>query len=523
MRQRPQLPQGHGELLVRPPFTDWATLIETNRAGRSDWDFTVGGLGVGEMVGRARQEVIAAGAGFSARMGVQIREPRRAADPLVMTGHQPELYHAGVWVKDFLLQRISEEADATAIDIVVDSDGFDIVSVTAPCMRPETRRCAQHLAVGSEGGCYACASVPSAHDIEQFCTAGDEMLSTLPAPSIRRHFGEFCEGLREAVVSAENLSEVVTFARRRYEAAAGSDYLELPVTTMSRTSSFSRFVVHLAHDARRFAEDYNSELGEYRTATRTRSSAQPFPDLAIEQDAVELPVWALWNRRRETVWAQQAGDSVRLVAGGEELAELPADFDLAEARVASLSAVLAPKALALTLFLRTFCCDLFIHGVGGGRYDRVTDGVMRRHFGIEPPAFAVASMTMYLPLGAHVVTEEEVSAARERLNRLEHNPNELLGEVEFEDPSERVQATQLAEEKAELVRAIGKPDADKKALGARIREVNRALTEVLAPVRAELEAELAGLEAQRDASDILTDRTYPFCYWSPLEIADHVR
>ena len=35
---------------------------------------------------------------------------------------------------------------------------------------------------------------------------------------------------------------------------------------------------------------------------------------------------------------------------------------------------IAPKALALTLFARMFVCDLFIHGVGGGRYDRVTDG-----------------------------------------------------------------------------------------------------------------------------------------------------
>ena len=135
-------------------------------------------------------------------------------------------------------------------------------------------------------------------------------------------------------------------------------------------------------------------------------------------------------------------------------------------------ALIAPKALALTLFVRLFCCDLFIHGVGGGRYDQVTDGVIRHYFGVEPPAFVVASMTMYLPLGAHVVSDEEVGAARERLNRLEHNPDALLGEVEFDSDAERDRATDLAAEKTRLVEQIAKPDADKKALGIRIREVN---------------------------------------------------
>jgi hypothetical protein len=175
------------------------------------------------------------------------------------------------------------------------------------------------------------------------------------------------------------------------------------------------------------------------------------------------------------------------------------------------------------MFVRLFACDLFIHGVGGGRYDRVTDGVCRRYFGVEPPAFVVASITMYLPLGAHIVTEDEVSDARARLNRLEHNPDALLGEVDFDTAEERVAAVALAAEKNELVLAIAVPDADKKTIGMRIREVNAQLAALLAPLRAGMEAEVASLEEQLSASEILTDRTYPFCFWSPLEVADKAR
>jgi hypothetical protein len=188
--------------------------------------------------------------------------------------------------------------------------------------------------------------------------------------------------------------------------------------------------------------------------------------------------------------------------------------------LAASAELFAPKALALTLFTRVFVCDLMIHGVGGGRYDRVTDGVCRRYFGIEPPAFVVASITMYLPLGAHIVTEEEVAAAKERLNRLEHNPDALLGEVEFDSADEQHHAATLAAEKSDLVVAIASPDADKKAVGLRIRQVNAALADLLAPLKQEMADEVAALESQLAASEILTDRTYPFCFWAPQEVAD---
>ncbi len=126
----------------------------------------------------------------------------------------------------------------------------------------------------------------------------------------------------------------------------------------------------------------------------------------------------------------------------------------------------APKALLLTMFTRLFLCDLFIHGVGGGGYDQVTDGIIRRYFGIEPPRFVVASLTMFLPLGAHVVTDAEVQAATERLNRFEHNPDALICDVEFDSVEERERALGLAREKSELVSAMKQPDADKKRLGA---------------------------------------------------------
>ncbi len=522
---KPVLPAGHGEILTRPEFGEWERLVRENRTAAAAWSFSVAGTPVSEYRALARAEMCEIASSFSRKLGVAVKEAGDASAPIVATGHQPELYHPGVWIKDFLLQRLADESRATAIDVVVDTDGFDAVAVTAPCMTPGVERCHQYLAVGAADGYFAGAPVPGAGDLADFCSAADAMLASLPSPAIRRHFAAFCEQLSSAAVDAENLAELITIARRRYEASAGTDYLELPLTRMAHSRAWAAFVVDLALNAGRFAEAYNAELAEYRVVNKTRTAAQPFPDLAWDETGVELPLWHISDGRRESVRAVVGtGDGTRLVgAGGEPIADLASDPHDAVRALVDAGAVLAPKALALTLFLRLFVTDLMIHGVGGGRYDRVTDGVCRRYYGVEPPAFVVASMTMYLPLGAHVVTDDEVAAAKERLNRLEHNPDALLDEVEFDSVHEQARAVALAAEKNALVNAIAQPTADKKALGSRIREVNAELSSLLAPLRQELSDAVAGLEAQRSASEILTDRTYPFCFWSPEEVADKAR
>ena len=521
---KPTLPAGHGEVLTRPAFSQWQALARANHDAAATWEFTVAGVPATELRARARREALDAASGFSEKLGVALTERRDPTGLVVATGHQPEFYHPGVWIKDFLLQRLSEEAQAAAFDVVVDTDGFDSLAVSSPCLSPGVSRCQQYLAVGGSQATYGGSAVPTERDLEAFCSAAGSMLETLPAPAIARHFSAFCDDLRSARETADNLAELVTIARRRYEASADTDYLELPLTWLVRSSAFGAFVLDIACNAERFRRAYNGELGEYRTVNKTRNAAQPFPDLGEEGGRIELPLWSIADSARSAVWVEPGSDGVVrfFSAGGELLVECARDADLAEA-LSAAGVVFAPKALLLTLFVRLFCCDLFIHGVGGGRYDSVTDGVCRRYFGIEPPAFAVASITMYLPIGAHTITDEELAAAKDRLNRLEHNPDALLAEVEFDSAEEREAALALATEKAELVAAIARPDADRKTIGLRIKAANAELAALLAPLRQGMEDELATLESQRAAAEILTDRTYPFCLWSPQEVADKAR
>lgn len=522
VHQRPVLPHGHGELLTRPGFAEWPELLVENHERLAVEDARLGGMPLARLRLAARREALAEAAAFTARVAVGVAETSGDTTLVALTGHQPELFHPGVWIKNFLLDALCEQTGATGMNLVVDTDTFDGVELHAPCLHPQVGRCAQRLVAGGPDRTYVGTRVPEVDVIDEFCAGGKAMVGPLPAPAIGRHFDEYCACLRSSALETKDLGELLTFARRRYESAAKTGYLELPVSRMAATGSYLRFAAQLLLDSSRFARVHNAELGEYRTRTKTRSQAQPFPDLRTDGGLVEAPFWFITDSGRQPVRVEERPGEIVVYAGAEPVTRAATDIEsLANAlRVAPL---LAPRALTLTAYARLVLGDLFIHGVGGGRYDAVTDGVIRRYLGIEPPLFVVASMTMYLPLGAHVVTEQEVSSARHRLHRLEHNPDSMLDELDFDDAEELERAQGLARAKGVLVESIKEPGVDKKVVGSRIREINAELASLLAPVSTALHDEVAFLEAQRAASEILTDRTYPFCLWSPLEVQDKVR
>jgi hypothetical protein len=513
-------PDGSSGVVTRPSAVEWTDRLQRNLALISGWDFAVAGRHVAELRASARAEALEAAHVFTHALGIGVGQSKSATAPIVAAGHQPDLYHPGVWVKNFLLQELAVRAGATPLNIAVDSDSFDTVGASFPCIGADIRRCTEYLAVGSQEACFACSDVPTQLEIEDWSEAVSRQIEALGVPAIAENFGRFATGLLPASAVSRNLAEFLTVVRRRFEAVGGTRYLEVPTTRLSRTEPFAAFVVELSTNAERLHASYNGALQDHRVAQGVRSAAQPFPDLARSGPLFELPLWSMEGHRRQGVWCERAGSEVLLLGvDGTNLATLPADPEEAIETLHSSKVTLVPKAMALTMYVRGFVSDLFIHGLGGGAYDAVTDEVFRRYFGVEPPGFVVASATMRLPLGLSLVGEDAVSASLERLNRFEHNPDAWLGEAEFSIPGERERAVELAAEKERATAAIAQPDADRKALGLRIREINATLGSMMTAQKATLEAELAEVKMRYRESEVLADRTYPYCLWSPAEMA----
>ena len=64
------------------------------------------------------------------------------------------------------------------------------------------------------------------------------------------------------------------------------------------------------------------------------------------------------------------------------------------------------------MFCRYLLGDLFIHGIGGAKYDELGDSIARRFFGIEPPEFLTLSLTAWLGLPDQAATSSELAIVR---------------------------------------------------------------------------------------------------------------
>ncbi len=67
---------------------------------------------------------------------MEVDDPTPAAT-LIAGGHQPELFHPGVWAKNFALGRVArrcspETGGGTALNLVIDSDLLPGTRVRAP-------------------------------------------------------------------------------------------------------------------------------------------------------------------------------------------------------------------------------------------------------------------------------------------------------------------------------------------------------------------------------------------------------
>jgi len=95
-----------------------------------------------------------------------------------------------------------------------------------------------------------------------------------------------------------------------------------------------------------------------------------------------------------------------------------------------------PRALTTTLFLRLAIADLFLHGIGGGKYDQITDMIIERWCGIEPPPFAVATATLHLPIRPEQATSNQTMTTheiRERNRDYLFNPERLVSESDDDE------------------------------------------------------------------------------------------
>ena len=424
--KRLRAPALSGEKLLDPALPAAVQGMWRNAQQLSETAYDVQGRSLHELRAAARLDACRLAAQYTSeyRNLPSLKRASNAAtwteQPLLLSGHQPWLFHPGVWFKNFVLSEITRGVHGTALNVIIDNDLCPSPSITVP-KGSRTQVQLAHLACDQN-------TLPlpfeerAVLDDSAFSTFGDRVVDNI-GPLVKNPLIKplWVEALL-AAKRTDNLGQRLAQARHQLEARWNMDTFEVPLSHLCQTESFRWFTVHLLAHLPRFVLLHNRALEEYRIVNRIRSQAHPFPNLKQREEWLEAPFW-VWTQ----LDPQRRALHIRHVDRGLELSDhhafrtfLPLDQDrLADDAVEQLSKLsgtgvtIRPRAVTTTMSIRLLLADLFIHGIGGDKYDQLTDVLITRFFGIHPPSFLTATATAWLP----VIKSKTATVSLRNINR----------------------------------------------------------------------------------------------------------
>ena len=175
------------------------------------------------------------------------------------------------------------------------------------------------------------------------------------------------------------------------------------------------------------------------------------------------------------------------------------------------------RALVTTLWARLVLSDLFLHGIGGAKYDQVTDALIQRFFGLRPPGILVLSATIQLPVPAPRVTAEDARAIDRRLRELTWHPDRCIPRKPCPGRCDALREVVAA--KNRWIETPTTPE-NGRTRWREIRRINGALQAWLTELRQQLLNRKSEIATALRAEAILASREYSFCLYPSQVLRD---
>ena len=311
-------PRDDGAVVAVPPLAEAARLASSNAASLDNSSLTVLGRGSREVMSAARSSMRDAAVAYLKNVDGVATYWKVAH--FVMAGHQPELFHPGVWVKNYALTRIARTIGAVSFNLVVDNDGVKSTVVHFPALHDQRPyRAMEPFDDPARGEPYEERNV---HDEELFVSLPQRVRVTWP---FRPLLHEFWDEARKAASRTRLLGDRLAAARRAIERRWGCHNLEVPVSAVCQTEPFAWFACDVLTNLPRFHAAYNDAARDYRRRYGLRSISHPVPDLATEGDWLEAPFWA-WRAGQGTrgrLMARLTPETIELRVAEEAWPALP--------------------------------------------------------------------------------------------------------------------------------------------------------------------------------------------------------
>ncbi|MFO1021960.1 MAG: hypothetical protein U0903_14900 [Planctomycetales bacterium] len=521
------VPRADRALLISPELPEAAELLLKNRALFQSVETTLLGRSFAELRQAARRTALQAAHAYTSQW-VNLSSCAACSDfdslsqaPLVLSGHQPQLFHVGVWFKNFVAGRLARESQGVGLNLVVESDMCSSTALRLPAPphgKPTFATCEFDTR-------------RSQRPWEEMHLQDRELFRTFPQRVAQAlapwGFSPLLESLWPDALKlsqrTDRLADLLTAARNSLERRWGNRNLELPISSLCQTEPFLWFLLTILNELPRFQQTYNDILAEYRRVNHLRSQTHPVPGLRQLGERIEAPfrVWLPGETRRRPLFAQRQGAEIILSDETDELLRLqfPVNGDprpaIEQLQAWQKSGVrLRTRALTTTLYSRLFLGDLFLHGIGGSKYDEMTDRLIARFFHISAPGYVTLSASLFLPLNPFPVTPRDAEHFAREEHLLHWSPEQC--EIASSAGLEPELLQKLQSLKSELDSLQRDPHSARHKL--RRRELHRELHELRALITPRVKAEFDRSERPRweevtrqlQANEVLANREWSF-------------
>jgi hypothetical protein len=466
----------------------------------------------------------------------------------VVSGHQPSLFHPGVWVKNFAIDALARETGRVALNLIVDNDALSGTSMRVPTGTRETPS-VESVPFDDPRPARPWEEAGVANPAV-FRSFADRVVELMAGWGVDPLLTDIWPDAVELAKQGNSLPVCLTAARHRLERRWGLRNLELPLSRLCECDPFLWYAGHLFAHAERFREVHNVALRQFREINRVRSRTHPVPELSTRDGWTETPFW-IWSEedtRRRRAFARTRGKETELFDGRDVVARFPLNPQMdACCAVEALRELprqgirLRTRALTTTLFARLCLADVFVHGIGGAKYDEMTDRIIARFFGLPAPEFITMSATVQLPLAEPCdVSPAELSRLKHQLRDLRFNPERnrpfsldskalFRGAIHSEVSESRLNegaTRELVDEKQALIaeqqvaRTQGLTRSERRNRSGenarrfrRLREIREALAGTAGAQWQRLEREIAETRQRLAANGILKNREFSFCLY----------
>ena len=387
LKNRP-VPDQSDCIFTLPEFKNWPSLLGENKSSLSavnDRDVS-------------RTELVNIAAEYTHRIGLTVSQFKNA-DDIIVTGHQPNWHHCGIFAKNVITDRFARQTGGTAVQLVLDhdicntsiflpeSDNNDFVRFKTIPLERKQRDIPLEL-----------RSVPSKEQLIKFI----ESVSKTKGSLCCEIWHQELHYIFESSVLCRNVADLITLLQTRLNAACGLEIMSLPVSLMSQSDSFVDFVCSVICNAAGFVRIYNQAIKNKRKTDNLK------PDQTIRllktdylNNIIELPFWLIWQTgKRASLYVSLNDKNLRIGTADSIIGTIDPSCDKKQQLIEILSKnkyVIRPKAVTLTLFARLYLADLFVHGTGSGNYEYITDHLIGDYYKISNVNFSIATATMSLP------------------------------------------------------------------------------------------------------------------------------